>query len=191
MNKLLTSTFLLAILFCGCTYNTPSREPYTGFRWKNFKGAGLTLKVQENEQIKFTSNADTIFIKSKDGTTHPVIKIYDIKNNEINNLLTTLKPISELEVNSNWFNIENCEFTKVKQYNNAQIFILTPKDQAKIDMEELSPKEPIPYTCGGYGVGNSGARYFITFDNFKNKAIFVEIGQDAPLFDETSIKPIN
>lgn len=192
MKNLLTSIFFLAILFCGCTYSKiPSREPYTGFEWKDFKGAGLSLKVQENEKIKFTSNTDTIFIKSKDGITHPVIKVYNIGNNEINNLLTTLKPIPELETNNNWFNIQNCKFTQVKQYNSSKIFILSPKNQAKIDMEKLSPKEPIPYTCGGYGVGNSGARYFITFNNLPNKAVFVEIGQDAPLFDETSIKPTN
>lgn len=192
MNKQLISIFCFGLLCCGCSHiNNAYREPYPGFHWKNFQGAGLSLKVQENEKIKFTSNADTIFIKSKDGTTHPVIKIYDIKNNEINNLLTTLKPIPELETNNNWFNIQNCEFTQVKQYNSSKIFILSPKNQAKIDMEKLSPKEPIPYTCGGYGVGNSGARYFITFNNLPNKAVFVEIGQDAPLFDETSIKPTN
>ena len=192
MNKKLISIFCFGLLCCGCSnINNPDREPYPGFHWKNFQGAGLSLKVQENDQIKFSSNSDNIFIQSKDGLTHPVIKVYNIENNNINSLLHSLKPIPELETNNNWFNIQNCEFTNVKQHNNSKIFILSPKGQAKIDMEKLSPKEPIPYTCGGYGVGNSGARYFITFDRLPNKAVFVEIGQDAPLFDEYSINPIN
>lgn len=96
-----------------------------------------------------------------------------------------------LNIDSSWYAIENCEFFKFKQDNDAEKYILKPKGNAEVEMNKLSPKEPIPYTCGGYGVGNSGTRYFIVFKNFPNKAIFVEIGQEAPLFDEESIKFIN
>lgn len=48
-------------------------------------------------------------------------------------------------------------------------------------------EEPVPSTCSGWGVGNSGMRYFEVQDSHPDRAVFVEIGQDAPLFDESSI----
>lgn len=47
--------------------------------------------------------------------------------------------------------------------------------------------EPVPAPCNGWGVGNSGQRYFEIHNSNPDKAIFIEIGQDAPLFDENSI----
>lgn len=46
----------------------------------------------------------------------------------------------------------------------------------------------MPFTCHGWGVGNSGARYFEVFHTHPQKAVFVEVGQDMPLFDEQSIQ---
>lgn len=171
------------------------RKPYPDFSWKNFSGAGLALKVQENSSIKFTSDSDTIYIKkyldNKQLVLNPVIKVYTLKNNDINNLLSTLTPNNDFNITNSWYKLNNCEFIKIKESNNTiQKYVLTPKGDAKIEMDNLSPKEPIPYTCGGYGIGNSGTRYFIVFNDFPKKAIFVEIGQEMPLFDENSIKPL-
>ena len=193
---LLFLIFTTVSLFCCSCKNTANylQEPYPGFTWKNFSGAGLNLKVQENPSIKFVSDSNTIYIKkytdNKQATLNPVIKVYALKNNNISSLLTFLKPKNDFMIDSSWYNIENCEFVKFKQNKNSQKYILIPKGAAKDAMDALSPKEPIPFTCGGYGVGNSGARYFIVFHNLPHKAIFVEIGQDMPLFDENSIKPI-
>lgn len=184
----------LSILCCSCTntQNFSNREPYPGFVWKDFSGAGLSLRVQENSSIKFVSNSDTVFIQtydtSKKEILQPVIKVYTIKNNDINSLLSILTPVNHLNIDSTWYNIDNCEFFKFKQDNDSEKYILKPKGNAEVEMNKLSPKEPIPYTCGGFGVGNSGSRYFIVFKSFPSKAVFVEIGQEAPLFDEESIK---
>lgn len=181
----------------GCS-NIPKktlREPYPGFVWKDFSGAGLTLRVQENSNIKFVSNSNTIFIQRYDANNKeilsPVIKVYTLKNNSIDSLLSSLSATNYLNIDSSWYALENCEFFKFKQDNDAEKYILKPKGNAEVEMNKLSPKEPIPYTCGGFGVGNSGTRYFIVFKNFPSKAIFVEIEQEAPLFDEESIKFIN
>lgn len=198
INILLFSLICItASLFCCSCTQTKNilREPYPGFTWKDFSGAGLTLKVQENSSIKFTSDSDTIYIKkyvdNKQPILSPVIKVYTLKNNDINTLLSSLKPNNDFNINNSWYKLNNCEFIKIKQANSAiQKYILTPKGNAKIEMDNLSPKEPIPHTCGGYGVGNSGTRYFVTFNDLPEKAVFVEIGQDMPLFDENSIKPI-
>lgn len=187
----------VSLFSCGCS-NMPKktlREPYSGFVWKDFSGAGLTLRVQENSNIKFVSNSNTIFIQRNDTNNkeilYPVIKVYTLKNNSIDSLLSSLSATNYLNIDSSWYALENCEFFKFKQDNDAEKYILKPKGNAEVEMNKLSPKEPIPYTCGGYGVGNSGTRYFIVFKKFPSKAIFVEIGQEAPLFDEESIKFIN
>ena len=185
-----------SLLCCSCIQaKSDLREPYSGFIWKDFSGAGLTLKVQENSSIKFTSDSDTIYIKryidNKKPILSPVIKVYTLKNNDINSLLLMLTPKNEFNITNSWYKLNNCEFIKIKQDNGAiQKYVLIPKGDAKIEMDNLSPKEPIPYTCGGYGVGNSGARYFVIFNDFPKKAVFVEIGQDMPLFDENFIKPL-
>lgn len=55
------------------------------------------------------------------------------------------------------------------------------------EIDSLSTLEPIPSTCNGWGIGNSGIHYFEIYDICPNKVLFVKIGQDAPLFDEESI----
>ncbi len=47
---------------------------------------------------------------------------------------------------------------------------------------------PVPSTCSGWGIGNSGMRYFETFAKSPGRILFVNIGQEQPLFDEASIK---
>jgi hypothetical protein len=41
--------------------------------------------------------------------------------------------------------------------------------------------------CGPYGASTHGVRYFITDTRWPDQAIFVEEGQERPLFDATSI----
>lgn len=199
INTLLDGFIVICIgLFCcSCTntQNFSNREPYPGFVWKDFSGAGLKMRVQENSSIKFTSNSDTVFIQqysaSKKEILQPVIKVYKLKNNNINSLLSILNPVNPFNIDRSWYDLNNCEFFKFKQDKDTEKYILKPKGDAESEMNKLSPQEPIPHTCGGFGVGNSGARYFIIFKKSPSKAVFVEIGQDAPLFDEESIKFID
>jgi hypothetical protein len=48
-------------------------------------------------------------------------------------------------------------------------------------------EEPVPSTCTIWGSGNSGIRYFEIHDTNKKVALFIEVGQEAPLFDEQTI----
>ena len=65
---------------------------------------------------------------------------------------------------------------------------MVPDGEYATRINEWMQKEPVPVTCNGWGVGNSGNRYFEVHDSRPDKALFVEIGQDAPLFDENSIE---
>jgi len=44
--------------------------------------------------------------------------------------------------------------------------------------------------CGPYGVSTHGVKYFVTDLRWPDRAIFVEEGQERPLFDPTSITPL-
>lgn len=44
--------------------------------------------------------------------------------------------------------------------------------------------------CGSYGVSTLGVRYFVTDLRWPDRAIFVEEGQERPLFDPSSITPL-
>ncbi len=199
-NKALLLIFLCLVLASKCYANIhtpftfkkstddkiepPTREAYEGFSWELFKGAGLTLWVQENKNIKFTSDKNTIYIKNGK-SKHPVIEIFDTKNGDINDLKAILKPKQDFTTSDqSWDNIENCTFKAQKGANTYTRYILVPQGKHYENMMKQGQQEPVPYTCGGYGVGNSGFRYFEIQSQNPNKIIFVEIGQEAPLFDE-------
>ena len=64
---------------------------------------------------------------------------------------------------------------------------MVPVGDYATEVRAQMQSEPVPAPCNGWGVGNSGQRYFEIHDSNPDKAIFIEIGQDAPLFDENSI----
>ena len=55
-------------------------------------------------------------------------------------------------------------------------------------IDALMLTTPVSSTCSGWGIGNSGMRYFETFAESPGRILFVNIGQEQPLFDEASIK---
>jgi hypothetical protein len=63
--------------------------------------------------------------------------------------------------------------------------VLTPKDQAALS-PAVSGDIPEP-ACGPYGASTHGVRYFMTDLRWRDLAIFVEEGQERPMFDPSSI----
>jgi hypothetical protein len=63
--------------------------------------------------------------------------------------------------------------------------VLTPSDRTALS-PTVSGDIPEP-TCGSYGVSTHGIRYFMTDLRWPNLAIFVDEGQERPMFDPRSI----
>ncbi len=63
--------------------------------------------------------------------------------------------------------------------------VLTPMDQAALS-PTASGDIPDP-ACGSYGVSTHGVRYFVTDVRWTDRAIFVDEGQERPMFDPASI----
>jgi hypothetical protein len=53
---------------------------------------------------------------------------------------------------------------------------------------EATPADEVPEPpCGDYGWGTHGTRYFMTDLRFPERVVYVNIGQDGTMFDDTSI----
>ena len=83
---------------------------------------------------------------------------------------------------------QSCQFKEVKSgREGVKRYLLVPAGSYAAEVDKQMKEEPVPSTCSGWGVGNSGMRYFEVQDSHPDRAVFIEIGQDAPLFDESSI----
>lgn len=164
----------------------PVREPYEGFEWRELSGAGLKLWVQQNEHIRLLADPTLPgVVMVRDSTTRPtpVIRLFDLPHNDINDVIGTLQQLE------GWDATQTCRFEEIDSKRpGVRRYVLLPDGEYARKMEEILQKEPVPSTCNGWGVGNSGSRYFEIHENEPDKALFVEIGQEAPLFDETSIE---
>jgi len=66
--------------------------------------------------------------------------------------------------------------------------VLTPADPAALGRTAAGEvPEPV---CGAYGTSSHGVRYFLTDLRWPDRAIFVDEGQERPLFDPSSITPL-
>lgn len=167
------------------TKNKPSRQAYEGFTWKELSGAGLTLWAQENEDIRLIADSSLpgiVMVRKGDKTPRKLIQIFNLPNKEINDVFKTL------EKADSWDKKQTGKFEEVNsRRDGVRRYVMIPDGSYAAEVEMQMKSEPVPAPCNGWGVGNSGKRYFEIYDSNPDKAIFIEIGQDAPLFDENSI----
>lgn len=169
--------------------DAPTQKAHEGFQWEVVSGAGLKFWAQYNPNIHVITDdiLQEAIVENKDSLYHSkrtVIKIFPLENGKIEDVLNLLaaKP--------GWDHSQTCKFQKQtcgKIRQGVTRYVLVPDGDYARQYERQSAQEPIPSTCNGWGVGNSGMRYFEIHDNQPDKALFIEIGQDMPLFDPESI----
>ena len=163
----------------------PSRAPHEGFEWQELTGAGLRLWVQSNDRIRLVADPalpGIVMVRDGDNTPRMLIRIFDLPDNDINDV------IDALSATPGWDKSQTCRFEEVKSpRNGVRRYALVPDGEYAVQTGKLMKSEPLPAPCNGWGVGNSGTRYFEIHESRPDKAIFMEIGQEAPLFDENSV----
>lgn len=163
----------------------PSRAPFEGFEWGEIKGAGLHLLAQHNDNIRLIADPSLPgIVMVRNGDTQPkmVIRVFDLPNKDINDVIT------QLSQDKGWDKSQTCRMEEVESNRQGvHRYKMTPDGKYAEQTNKLMQSEPVPATCNGWGMGNSGTRYFEIHESHPNKAIFLEIGQEAPLFDETNI----
>lgn len=164
----------------------PSRAAYEGFSWVEVSGAGLRLRAQQNDSLRIVPDETLPGLRMErrdaDGPGTPVVRIFHLPNQKIEDVL------DQLRQESGWDEEQTCRFREGKSLRKGvRRYDLVPTDAYAERLAALYPKEPVPSTCNGWGMGNSGTRYFEIHDNRPDRALFLGIGQEAPLFDEQSI----
>ncbi|MFD2203048.1 hypothetical protein [Shivajiella indica] len=166
----------------------PIREPYQGFEWEKVSGAGIEFWAQKSDgiQIGISETLPGAFVErienGKPVAVSLVIQVFELKNGEIEDVFEFISD------SKYWNEEEQCAFEKIESTRKGvDRYVLRPTGNALKEYEERAPSEPITHTCGNWGMGNSGIRYFEIHQSNPEKALFIEIGQEAPLFDEESI----
>lgn len=175
----------LAAGLCATIADVPSRKAYEGFEWGRVTGAGLSFWAQHNPDIRVMADPSlpgAVVVRNGDTAPRKVIQVFELKNRSIEDVL----PLLQKE--EGWDASQSCQFKEVKSgHEGVKRYLLVPAGSYAAEVDKQMKEEPVPSTCSGWGVGNSGMRYFEVQDSHPDRAVFIEIGQDAPLFDESSI----
>ncbi len=164
----------------------PVRSAYEGFRWELLRGAGFACWAQRNASIRLMidpSIPGLVLVRDGDPAPRTLVRIFDLPDRNIESLL------KQLAQEPGWKPEETARFQEKKcDRKGVRRFVLVPDGAYARRMDSLMQREPVPATCSGWGVGNSGMRYFEIQDSHPDRVIFMEIGQDAPLFDEQTFR---
>lgn len=168
------------------TEGTPSRKPFEGFEWVKTTGSGISLMTQKNDHIRLIADPalpGIVMVRDETPVPQRKIQIFDLENKEITDVLRYL------ETTDGWDKSQTCQFQEMESNRpDVRRYIMIPNGEYAKQISELMEKEPVPSTCNGWGVGNSGQRFFEIHKSNPDKALFIEIGQEMPLFDENSIR---
>lgn len=179
----------------GTGVDAPSRKAEKGFKWKEINGAGLRFFAQCCDTVSAVTDASVPGVRiertrgGKKEYSEPVIRVFTIDANFIESLLPQLRKSPRLP-EASWLDSEDCEFKEVESGRvGVTRYVLQLTGRSAKLLAEKSKRKPVPYTCGGWGLGSTGMRYFEVFSSHPDKVVFVEEGNDSALIDENSIEP--
>lgn len=163
----------------------PTKEGYEGFEWEIVSGKDIKFWAQRNESLSIViddSLPGAVLQRSWSASHSRVMQLFELPTPSIDDVLQQLSQLPE------WDSTQTCRFKEIESRRmGVKRYILIPSETYGEEIDKMSRTEPIPSPCNGWGVCNSGMRYFEIHENAPHRALFVEIGQDAPLFDENSM----
>lgn len=167
---------------------SPSRNPHHGFEWEKVSGAWIEFWAQKNEtyQVAISETLPGAMVEMLvDGEPVAIglaIQVFHLKNQKIEDVLEFLQE------DENWDEAEQCEFRLIESNREGvERYVLQPSGAALETYQLRASQEPINFVCSIWGMANSGIRYFEIHKSNPSIALFLEIGQEAPLFDEQTI----
>ncbi len=172
--------------------STPLREAYADCVWEKVEGAGLELWGQSCDfgdtklEVNASETLPGMFLEDISSGSpvaiQQLIQVFNLPNQKIEDVLPELAKFKD------WSNSDSCAFTQTDtSRKDVTRYTLMPTGAALKQYEATAKNEPINSTCAGFGMGNSGIQYFEIYASNPNKALFINVGQEAPLFDENTI----
>lgn len=128
-------------------------------------------------------DARAAFVTRRDDADMGIaVQVFSLPGGEITALSDTLVAAGNLEPEAacTWRAVALRPAPRSRAFH-----VLTPDDPAALAAAD-SGEIPEP-VCGPYGASTHGVRYFMTDLRWAGRAIFVEEGQERPLFDPSSI----
>lgn len=180
----------ITILAGACTNSNakfpdrPTSDPMLGFDWEIVRGAGLKFWSQSNASTRILpdSSIPGAVLESANGKRRTVMRIFHLPDRKIENIVHILREKGE------WNDSVSCAFRQIESPRKGVArYVMVPAGEEAEIIEKEKENEAITSTCCGWGIGNSGMRYFEIHASHPDKAIFIEIGQEMPLFDPESI----
>jgi hypothetical protein len=189
-----------ALTFVAVSAVAASRAPEKGCAWKTLSSPelGLEVSVQRcdfgyrviefltlpRKRVLYQSMQDT----GKKASLYPVVTVFTMKARETPDAAIKRVALGRLS----WYKRKHCLVVPRRLDHLAPgkaAFTLSPdKKYAAAALEAAGGDIPEP-PCGEFGELADGLTYF-EFHPAENPArfLFVDAGQDTPLFDETSLK---
>lgn len=181
----LVAGLLAVMIVAGCSTST-RRAPYEGFRWERVSGAGLDFMAQRSSQLHVeidTCMPGAVLVDSMGNRLDTLLRVFPLEHGHITDLM------AEFKRQPGWDDSQSCRLMEVdSEWKDRRRYVLVPDGEYADSINSIMLDGPVTSTCSGWGIGNSGMRYFEVFSSCPDKALFVEIGQELPLFDESSIR---
>lgn len=200
---LLAASLLLVASPAPAADKPPSRAAYKGCAWQHLSDAslGLAAWVQHCDfgfrKIDLVAKHNTIVERyfNKDGSAYPgepdaVIHVFDLREGE-----TPEAGIQRIFVEQTQDKTLTSQCV-VKPYNDSSTpagilrFVMVPNAAYQKTIDARPPSTDIPAPpCGEWGEGPGGVSYFEAQPSRNaRKVLFVLVGQEAPLFDEDTLR---
>lgn len=181
---LITACSLLA----ACTHGIyhPDRKPYDGFRWEHISGAGLDFWAQSSDRLRIVTDSTlpgAVLVNGAGLRLDTILRVFQPNGALPDSLIALLRR------QPGWDEGQTAGLKEITSpWKGRRRYVIVPAGAYGDSIDALMLTTPVPSTCSGWGIGNSGVRYFETFAESPGRILFVNIGQERPLFDEASIK---
>lgn len=186
------SRFCLAAAACtllaACTSGTyqSDRKPYDGFRWEHISGAGLDFWAQTSDRLRIVTDSSlpgAVLVNGAGLRLDTLLRVFQSNGALPDSLIVLLRR------QPGWDESQTAGLKEITSpWKGRRRYVIVPAGAYGDSIDAQMMMTPVPSTCSGWGIGNSGMRYFETFAESPGRILFVNIGQEQPIFDEASIK---
>lgn len=200
MNKYIPAGLLLCL--AASAVHAASRDPEPGCTWQPFESRelGIRLLVQDcaDPRAKYVFSARDGWLEQHrpaDDMTFGSSRVIRVLSKPADQPIETairaqfIATLAEREAQASC-KVVPAKETAVKR-GGKRLFELVPTGAYEKKILRELQKEPRDFGCGDYGKGQSTVYFEYHPAESKTRFLWVDAGQDAPLFDENSIEFIS